>query len=115
MQVTVKNTGTVAGAEVAQLYLGYPDYLNEPPKNLKGFDKQFLQAGQSLTFQFQLTKFNFQFYDSTVDSYASEIGVYTFFVGAASDDIRAQSKCTLRLQNSPTCTPQSTNIEMLEY
>ena len=36
---TVKNTGTVAGAEIPQLYLGFPVSAGEPPKVLRGFEK----------------------------------------------------------------------------
>ena len=36
---TLENTGKVAGAEVAQLYLGFPASAGEPPRQLKGFSK----------------------------------------------------------------------------
>ena len=36
---TIKNTGGVYGAEVAQLYLGFPANAGEPPKVLRGFRK----------------------------------------------------------------------------
>jgi beta-glucosidase len=44
---TVKNTGTVAGTEIPQLYLGYPPSAGEPPKVLRGFDEVPLTAGAS--------------------------------------------------------------------
>ena len=49
VSLTVKNNGTVPGAEVAQLYLGYPPSAGEPPKVLRGFSKVELQPGASKT------------------------------------------------------------------
>ena len=43
---TVQNTGAVAGDEVAQLYLGFPETAGEPPIQLKGFKKVSLQVGE---------------------------------------------------------------------
>jgi beta-glucosidase len=37
--IEVTNTGSVAGAEVVQLYLGYPAIASEPPQSLRGFQK----------------------------------------------------------------------------
>lgn len=39
ISITLQNTGSVAGSEVAQLYLGFPLHAREPPKLLKGFQK----------------------------------------------------------------------------
>ena len=49
VSLTVTNNGTVSGAEVAQLYLGYPPSAGEPPKVLRGFSKVKLQPGASTT------------------------------------------------------------------
>jgi beta-glucosidase len=50
----VTNTGTLAGAEVPQLYLGFPSSTSEPPKQLKGFTRITLQPGQTRTVTFTL-------------------------------------------------------------
>jgi hypothetical protein len=42
VSVDIQNSGAVNGSEVAQLYLGFPKQLNEPPKSLKGFEKRYL-------------------------------------------------------------------------
>ena len=42
---SVKNTGAVAGSEVAQLYVSYPEEASQPPKQLRGFEKVSLQQG----------------------------------------------------------------------
>ena len=49
VSLTVTNNGTVRGAEVIQLYLGYPPSAGEPPKVLRGFSKVELQPGASKT------------------------------------------------------------------
>src|SRR5262249_36320360 len=46
VSVRVTNTGTAAGAEVVQLYVGFPESTGEPPNQLKGFAKVFLKPGQ---------------------------------------------------------------------
>ena len=51
---TVKNTGKVAGAEVAQLYLGAPSDSGEPPKRLVGFEKVFLAPGAQKTVEISI-------------------------------------------------------------
>merc|ERR1719473_1511603 len=55
VSVSVKNVGDVDGAEVPQLYLGFPASAQEPPKQLKGFQKVTLKAGASETVTFELT------------------------------------------------------------
>ena len=52
--VDVQNTGSVDGAEIAQLYLGFPASAGEPPKQLKGFEKVQLKAGETRTVTFPL-------------------------------------------------------------
>ena len=49
VNVDVTNTGSVAGAEVAQVYLGLPASTNEPPKRLVGWQKVLLQPGAKQT------------------------------------------------------------------
>jgi beta-glucosidase len=46
---TIKNTGSVYGAEVAQLYLGFPASAGEPPKVLRGFRKVTFDCPPPLT------------------------------------------------------------------
>ncbi|MBP1648379.1 MAG: bglX, partial [Bacteroidetes bacterium] len=56
IEVTVTNTGSVAGKEVVQLYL-HDDYssISRPVRQLKGFSKVYLEPGQKKTVQFTLT------------------------------------------------------------
>ncbi|KAI0882039.1 glycoside hydrolase family 3 protein [Annulohypoxylon maeteangense] len=85
VNVTITNSGAVAGAEVAQLYLGIP---NSPPKQLRGFDKVNLQPGESAEVTFELTRRDFSVWDVVTQGWAVQDGDYDVYVGASSRDIR---------------------------
>ncbi|ETS85045.1 hypothetical protein PFICI_03070 [Pestalotiopsis fici W106-1] len=82
---TVTNTGPVAGAEVAQLYMAIP---NSPPKQLRGFEKVHLQPGESATVRFELTRRDLSVWDVASQQWKVQDGNYTVFVGASSRDVR---------------------------
>ena len=46
---TVENTGSIAGTEIPQLYLAFPDAVDEPKRILRGFEEVKLAAGASST------------------------------------------------------------------
>ena len=79
VSVSVKNTGTCAGAEVVQLYIGMPqDGLHRPLRELKGFQKVFLQPGESRTVTFSLTDRSFALWQ---DGWKIPSGTYTVCIG----------------------------------
>ena len=84
---TLKNTGMRPGAEVAQVYVGDPPASGEPPKQLKGYRKVFLQPGESSHVTFTLDPRAFAYWN---DGWAVGSGTYTIFVGSSSRDIRLQ-------------------------
>ncbi len=77
----VTNTGTRAGADVAQLYVTDPAASGEPPKQLEGFARVNLQSGASQTVTFQLTQRNLQFWNATASNWATSTGSYGISVG----------------------------------
>ena len=81
---TVTNTGSRAGADVAQLYITDPAAAGEPPKQLKGFARVDLTPGQSKTVSFQLTQSSLQNWDSTASAWTTATGNYTIAVGDSS-------------------------------
>jgi len=86
---TVKNTGSVAAAEVAQLYVKDDESTVErPEKELKGFSKVFLQPGESKEIELVLGEEAFQFYDDTKKQWVLEPGKFTILVGSSSRDIK---------------------------
>ncbi|PCH05918.1 Glycoside hydrolase, superfamily [Penicillium occitanis (nom. inval.)] len=94
--VQVANTGSVAGSEVAQLYIGLPSSApSSPPKQLRGFDKLSLAAGASGTATFDLTRRDLSYWDVSKQKWVVPSGVFTVYVGASSRDIRLQGTFTL--------------------
>jgi len=86
---SVTNTGSVAGAEVAQLYLGFPSGAGEPPQQLKGIAKTpILQPGETATVTFPLTDASFSTWDEAARAWAVAPGTFTVYVGASSRDVR---------------------------
>ena len=84
--VQVRNVGSRAGAEVVQLYIGNPqDGLHRPVKELRAFDKVFLQPGEGAMLTFRLEGRDFSLYQ---DGWRIPTGTYTVMVGASSQDIR---------------------------
>ena len=79
VSVAVKNTGAFAGAEVVQLYMHAPqDGLHRPLRELKGFQKVFLQPGESRTVSFALTDRSFAVWQ---DGWKVPGGTYTVCIG----------------------------------
>ncbi len=90
---TVANTGKVAGAEVAQVYVKQESpVIPRPEKELKGFEKILLKPGQSKRVTLTLTEDAFQYYDDTKSEWIMEAGNYQVLVGSSSRDIRATAK-----------------------
>ena len=77
----VTNTGSRAGADVAQLYVTDPSASGEPPRQLEGFARVNLQPGASQTVTFQLTQRNLQYWNSSSNAWAVSTGSYGIEVG----------------------------------
>jgi beta-glucosidase len=78
---TVTNTGSRAGADVAQLYVTDPAASGEPPRQLEGFQRVSLQPGASQTVRFQLTQRNLRYWSSAGGNWATSTGSYGIGVG----------------------------------
>ena len=81
VSATVTNTGSRAGADVAQLYVTDPAASGEPPRQLEGFARLNLQPGASQTVQFPLTQRNLQYWNSSTSNWATSTGSYGIAVG----------------------------------
>ena len=93
---TVKNTGKVAGAEVAQVYVNQAkSLLPRPEKELKAFEKVVLQPGQQKTVTLTLKEDAFQYFNDMQNKWVMEPGVFNILVGGSSRDIKLQGKLTL--------------------
>ena len=93
----LKNTGKVAGAEVAQVYVGDNECtLVRPAKELKGFDKAYLQAGETKRVSIRLDDEAFRFFDPIERQFKVEPGEFTAYVGASSADIRLKGSLVVK-------------------
>ena len=88
----VKNTGDVDGAEVAQLYVSdVESTIYRPVKELKGFKKVFLKAGEEKEVEITLDKRAFAYYNVNINDWHVESGEFKLLVGASSRDIRLEA------------------------
>jgi len=95
VKVRIANTGKKEGAEVAQLYLGFPAVAEEPPKQLRGFDKVRLKPGESKVVTMELDKESLGAWDSDSHQFRIYPGTYSVMVGASSRDIRLKGSFTI--------------------
>jgi len=93
---TVKNTGSRAGAEIAQVYAALPASAGEPPKRLVGWDKVHLSAGESKEVSMQVKPLYLSVYDETSESWKLMPGSYTFSVGGSSQNLQLVQKIALK-------------------
>lgn len=85
----IKNTGDRDGAEAAQLYVSdVESTIYRPVKELKGFKKVFLKAGEEKEVSIDLEKRAFAFYNIDAHAWQVESGEFKILVGASSRDIR---------------------------
>ena len=90
VSVELKNSGKYDGAEIVQLYIRDLVGSNtRPVKELKGFQKVFLKAGESKTVTFNVTPEDLKFYDNNL-KYDWESGEFEFFVGGDSQKTVSQ-------------------------
>ena len=86
---TITNSGSRDGAEVAQLYVGLPNgKVFRPKKELKGFAKVFLKAGESKKVSIAFDDKTFRYFNVNTNNWEVEDGKYVISVGASSVDIR---------------------------
>jgi beta-glucosidase len=96
VSIPVKNTGIREGAEVVQLYISdKKSSLPRPVKELKGFQKIFLQAGEEQTITFTIDRNALIYYDDTKNSWIAEPGEFEAWIGSSSVDIKEKIKFEL--------------------
>lgn len=95
--VDVTNTGSVAGKEIVQLYVhDQKSGLIRPAKELKGFAKVELQAGETKTVSIALDFRSFAYYHPSYGQWITESGDFDLLIGASARDIRAKLTVTLQ-------------------
>lgn len=93
----VKNAGTAAGAEIAELYVGDSHAgVPRPVKELKGFAKVMLDPGESKRVTLNLDRRAFSYYDVTTKAWLAAPGSFDILVGASAEDIRLHGTFLLK-------------------
>lgn len=97
IRIPITNTGSVAGAEVVQLYIqDVESSVDRPAKELKGFEKVFLQPGETKTVSFTIGKDALSFFDAERHEWVAEAGEFKALIGANVSDIRSEASFTLK-------------------
>ncbi len=116
VSIKIKNTGSVEGKEIVQLYVSDKTGVEiRPEKELKGFEKVNLKPGEAKTLTFKLDRRSFAFWNVDINNWYAPSGKYIISVGASSRDIRATTEVdvTSSIKKAFTITPQSTIGDML--
>ncbi|RKM59394.1 glycosyl hydrolase [Butyrivibrio sp. CB08] len=94
ISVTVRNDGDMDGAEVVQMYVALPGAkVFRPEKELKGFTKVFLKAGESREIEILFDDKTFRYFNVKTNKFEVEEGDYEIRIGASSADIRLSGTC----------------------
>src|SRR6202035_4372388 len=81
----ITNTGSKAGADVAQMYVGDPAASQDPPEQLKGFQRVTLNPGQAATVTFPLTIHDLASWSPTDNQWEAKAGAYSMKAGEATN------------------------------
>ena len=92
----IKNTGSVDGAEIAEVYVADKEStIFRPKKELRGFKKVFLKAGEEKEVSVELSKRAFAFYNVELGDWMVETGEFDILVGSSSRDIKLTASMTV--------------------
>lgn len=110
--VTISNTGSYDGAEVVQMYISLPNAIVfRPSKELKGFQKVYLKAGESKRIQLPFDDKTFRYWNRITNQWEVEMGTYQVMIGASISDIRLQAN----IQVEGTTNQYPYNPALLPY
>ena len=102
----VKNTGKVAGAEIAEMYVSdVESTIFRPVKELKGFKKVYLEAGEEKEITITLDSRAFAYYNVNINDWHIESGDFDILVGASSRDIKLTARVYVESANPDAPIP----------
>jgi len=93
---TLTNTGSRAGAEIAEVYAALPSSAQEPPKRLVGWSKVKLAAGETKTVSVEIDPKYLSIFDEQKDAWTLLPGEYTLMVGGSSQDLPLKTTVSLK-------------------
>lgn len=96
VSVDITNNGEMDGDEVVQLYVQYPgSRVERPLKQLKGFERVHIGAGETRTVQIEMEVDELSYWNTDAGGYVLEKGPVKLLVGASSADIRQETSITI--------------------
>jgi beta-glucosidase len=101
VSAVITNTGSVAGSDVAQLYIGDPASTGEPPRELQGFDRVSLAPGRSARVSFTVTPQQLSWWSDTANGWTQSPGTYSVYVGDSSALANLPLRNTFRVTATP--------------
>lgn len=97
VKFTIKNTGDIKGKEIAQLYISQKNpKIFKAKKELKGFEKIKLEAGEEKQVTIVLNNKSFEYYNPETKKWAIEEGIYEILIGKSSRDIVLEDKIFIK-------------------
>ena len=93
---SVKNTGSRAGTEIAEVYVSLPASAGEPPNRLVGWSRVALQPGESKAVAVTIDPKYLSIFDEATNGWKLIPGSYTFRVGASSRDLPLMANVALQ-------------------
>lgn len=97
LSLDIKNTGEMDGQEIIQLYVSdVESSVARPVKELKGFQKVFIKAGDTKTVQFILEERDFSFWDLETKAWKCEPGIFNILIGSASNQILIKEQIEIK-------------------
>ncbi len=97
VKFTIKNTGDIKGKEIAQLYISQKNpKIFKAKKELKGFEKIELEAGEEKQVTIVLNNKSFEYYNPETKKWAIEEGIYEILIGKSSRDIVLEDKIFIK-------------------
>jgi beta-glucosidase len=106
--VDVTNTGSRAGQEVVQLYVSDIEAaVARPPKELKAFQKVWLEPGETKTVSFQLSHGSLAYYDDELHGWQAEAGEYGVGIGRSAADIVLEAAFRLTADHFVVVKPKT--------
>jgi beta-glucosidase len=114
VSITVKNTGSVSGKEVAQVYVSAPKgSLEKPAQELKAFAKtRELQPGESQTLTMTIPVRDLASFDEANSQWLTEAGTYTFRIGNSSRDIQCTATAKVNEYTEKTTNALAPNAKL---
>ena len=112
----IKNVGERDGAEVAQLYVSAPESnIYKAQKELKGFSKVFLKAGEEKEVSITLDSRAYAYYNVNINDWHVESGAYKILVGASSRDIKLESVVNVTSAKPEVVAPNYKEVAPVYY